>query len=190
MIKPDKLFGQLGNRMFQMAYIFSQAKRGKIPDIYVQDPMHFEEYRNEIKQWFGQDIGKKISQVAVHVRRGDYVGNPFYKQLYYTKYYELAMDEFPHTEFLVFSDDIEWCKSAGMFERDGVFFYETTDPVSDMNAMAACEGHIIANSSFSWWAAYISPYSKKVICPDVKHSWYADNIARTFVPKEWQQIRV
>jgi len=186
MIHPDKLFGQLGNRMFQMAYIYAQSRKGKINDIYVQDPIYFDEYAKEIRAWFGQGVGKRIPQIAVHVRRGDYVGNKFYVDLAETQYYYLAMAEFGDVEFLVFSDDIEWCKKQEIF--NGCSFAEGNDSITDMNLMAACEGHIIANSSFSWWAAYLSPYTKKVVCPNIKESWYADKVVRTFVPSSWIQI--
>ena len=111
MIHPDKLFGQLGNRMFQMAHIYAEAKRGDIPDIYLQDPKYFEDCNDEIKALYRQGVGKEINQVAIHVRRGDYVGNKFYVDLMKTDYYEQAMALFPGCEFLVFSDDIEWSKA-------------------------------------------------------------------------------
>ena len=50
MVQPHKLFGRLGNQMFQYAYIYAQMKRGLIPDIYLQDPKYFEDFRNEIIQ--------------------------------------------------------------------------------------------------------------------------------------------
>ena len=51
--------------------------------------------------------------------------------------------------------------------------------------MASCVGHIIANSSFSWWGAFISPYTKKVIAPK---NWYTDNIERTKCPNNWIKL--
>ena len=185
MIHPDKLFGQLGNRMFQMAHIYAEAKRGDIPDIYLQDPKYFEDCNDEIKALYRQGVGKEINQVAIHVRRGDYVGNKFYVDLMKTDYYEQAMALFPGCEFLVFSDDIEWCKAQEIFA--GCEFSEGNSALEDLNLMASCNGHIIANSSFSWWAAYISPYTQKVVAPSKEH-WYADLQERTKCPKEWIRI--
>ena len=185
MIHPDKLFGQLGNRMFQMAHIYAQARRGDIPDIYLQDPKYFEDCKDQIKALYGQGIGKEINQVAIHVRRGDYVGNKFYVDLMQTSYYEDAMALFPKKEFLIFSDDIEWCKQQAIFSA--CEFSTGNDTLQDLNRMAECNGHIIANSSYSWWAAFVSPYTQKVVAP-TKERWYSDGVERTKCPKEWIRI--
>lgn len=182
MTHPDKLFGRLGNRMFQMAYIHAQVRDKRIPDIYVQSEDYFKKYAHEIRVMFGRDIGK-LDMVAIHVRRGDYVNNSFYVDLTHTGYYPRAMEMFPGETFLVFSDDIEWCKQQPMF-RD-CEFSEGNDEVTDMNLMASCTGHIIANSSFSWWGAYLSPHSRKIVAPK---DWYSDGINRTTCPKKWIRI--
>lgn len=197
MVDITKLTGRLGNQMFQYAYLYSQFRKGLIPDIYVQGEEFFKDYADEIKDTFSADI-VELPYVAVHVRRGDYVKNPFYVNLTQTEidydlggsfkepnYYELAMKEFPKAEFLVFSDNIEWCKDY--FIGDEYKFCEEEDPILSMNLMAGCKGHIIANSSFSWWAAYISPYTQKVVAPSAKN-WYTDGVERTLCPKEWKRI--
>lgn len=185
MIEPHKIFGRLGNQMFQYAYIYAQAQKGEIPDIYIQDPYYFDEFRDGIRGLFGQGIGGPIDQVAIHVRRGDYVNNPFYVDLYLTDYYERAMEMFPDAEFLVFSDDIEWCKQQPIFSE--CEFAHGTE-LEDLNLMAACRGIIMANSSFSWWAAYLSPHAQKIVCPSVSTLWYNDNVVRTNVLDTWIQI--
>jgi hypothetical protein len=179
MVQPSKLFGRLGNTMFQMSYIYAQMKRGLIPDIYVQDPQYFDEYRNDIRQLFGQGISK-IDMVALHVRRGDYVNNKFYVDLMETDYYQKAMDMFQGESFVVFSDDIEWCKTKAIF--DGCEFVQG-DEIEDMNKMASCKGIIMANSSYSWWASYLS--NAKVVYPS---KWYTDGIERTKCLPEWTKI--
>jgi hypothetical protein len=168
--------------MFQYAYLHAQVRDGKIPDIYVQDEKFFKRYAHEVRMLFGSDIGY-IDQVAIHVRRGDYVGNRFYVDIWNDGYYERAMELFPGESFLVFSDDIEWCKKQPIFEK--CEFSEGNDPVTDLNWMASCKGHIIANSSFSWWGAYLAPYTKKVVVP---RDWYSDGIERTVCPKSWIRI--
>ena len=104
MIEPRKLFGGLGNRLFQMAYIIAQEQRGFIPDIYLQDEMYFFNAKKEIKQMFGQGI-EKTDRVSLHVRRGDYINNSYYVDLCKTDYYEKAIAEFPNEKFLVFCKD-------------------------------------------------------------------------------------
>lgn len=180
MLHPSRIFGRMGNQMFQGAYIYAQMKRGRIPDIYVQDPAHFDDYREDIRLLYGDHVGK-IDKVAIHVRRGDYVNNPFYVDLAKTDYYQNAMLQFPREHFMVFSDDIEWCKQQDMFK--GCSFSEGHDEVEDLNIMASCKGIIMANSSFSWWAAYLS--NAKVIAPK---AWYTDGQERTKCLKEWIRI--
>lgn len=177
MLNPDRLFGRLGNRLFQMAYIYAQMKRGVIPDIYVQNPAYFEHYKDDIRTLFGDGIGK-IDKVGIHVRRGDYVNNSFYVDLTQTDYYQKAMAMFPDEQFLVFSDDIEWCKQQDIFKNCS--FSEGHDEITDMNMLASCKGVIMANSSFSWWGAYLS--KGKIIAPK---AYYTDGVQRTKYPKEW-----
>ena len=168
--------------MFQYAYLHAQVREGKIPDIYVQSEEYFKKYAHEVKAIFGANINI-INMVAIHVRRGDYVNNLFYVDLMQTDYYQKAMDMFLDAQFLVFSDDIEWCKKQPMFEN--CEFSEGNDEVTDMNLMAGCTGHIIANSSYSWWSAYIAPFTKKVVAPK---AWYSDGIQRTTCPTKWIRL--
>ena len=182
MIHPDKLFGRLGNQMFQMAFLYANAKDTGT-DIYLQDPYYFQQYEDEIKLWYGQGI-VPIHQVAIHVRRGDYVNNPFYVDLSETDYYEQAMALFPQKKFLVFSDNIDWCKQQPVF--DSCDFSEGNDELTDLNLMAGCTHQITANSSYSWWAGYLNPNKdKKVVYPS---RWYTDGIERTSCPKEWIKL--
>lgn len=182
MIHLDKLAGRLGNRLFQLAYVFGKMKDGEADDIYVQDYKYFDNHRDSLRAFLGGDI-YPIDQVAVHVRRGDYVGNPFYVDLTQTPYYVDAMAKFPEASFLVFSDDIEWCKKQEVFK--GCDFSEGNTELEDLNLMAGCKGHIIANSSFSWWGAYISPFTTKVVAPK---EWYADEVERTTCPPDWIRL--
>lgn len=179
MIPIHKLSGRLGNQMFQYAYLYSQMRDGVIPDIYVQDPQYFLKYANAIKILFGDNIIKN-DHVAIHVRRGDYVNNPFYVDLTKTDYYSLAMKYFPNETFMIFSDDIEWCKKQDIF-RDCLF--SDGDELTDLNKIAGSNGVIMANSSFSWWGAFLS--EGIVIAPK---SWYNDGIERTKLLKEWIKV--
>ncbi len=185
MTDPDKLMGRMGNRMFQHAFLYSKFLEGEIPDIYLQDPKYFNNHEKEIKALYGQDIGY-LPYVSIHVRRGDYVGNPFYTQLWETGYYIDAINEFPGRKFLVFSDDIEFCKRY--FEGDRFAFDDSANGLEAFNRMSSCESHIISNSSYSWWSAYLSPsLTKKVVAPTVD-KWFSDGIERTVCPPEWIRI--
>lgn len=185
MIPIWKLSGRLGNQMFRHAYIYTQMRNGRILDEYVQNPEYFEMYSDEIKHMFGTGIGS-IDRVCLQVRRGDYVNNPYYVDLMKTDYYQKAMAMFPNEKFLVFSDDIEWCKQQEIF-KDCEFNINKED-WEDINSIASCNrGHIIANGSFGWWGAYLSPHNTKVVAPSV-NNWYSDGIERTKCPKKWTRI--
>lgn len=182
MINPDLIFGRLGNRMFQGAYIYAQMKRGLIPDIYVQNYEYFQDYAEEIKKLYGEGIGY-LPYVAIHLRRGDYVNNPTYVDLATTGYYIDATNLFPNRKFLVFSDDIPFAKTY--FEGDKFAFDDSVDSIEALNKMASCDGIIMANSSLSWWASFLAPASGKIVAPKL---WFTDGINRVTFPKKWTII--
>lgn len=194
MTNLDKIFGRTGNRLFQMAYIYAQMKEGKIPDLFVQDYRHFEKYEDEIKKLFGEGIGY-LPYVAIHLRVGSnpvnpdepkYMDNPFYCSLVRTGYYIDAINLFPNRKFLVFSDDIPFAKTY--FEGDKFAFDDSENDIDSFNKMASCDSFIIANSSFSYMAAYLSPsLTKKVVAP-TNDKWYSDSIERTICPPTWTRI--
>lgn len=183
-------FGGLGNRLFQLAYIYAQAKRGINPDIYLQDEKYFAPYEDEIRALFSQGLSP-IDMVSIHVRRGDYLNNPYYIDLTQTDYYEQAMEYFPDAKFLVFcadrqpgsddASDLEWCKKR--FTGNQFEFHQGSNELEDWNAMAGCKAHIIANSSFSWWAAFVS--GNMTIAPS---RWFTDGVKRVSLSDKWIQI--
>jgi hypothetical protein len=179
----NKHFGRLGNRLFQAAFLYAYAKDHKI-DYYFQDPKWFEKYASEIKQMFGEGIGWE-NKVAVHFRRGKnpsnpnepaYSDNPFYVDLSKTDYYKKAMALFPNEKFLLFSDDNKWLEQNW---QNG-YEYATGNEEEDLLRFAGCKGHIIANSSWSWWGAYLG--RGDVVYPK---AWFADGVQRVGFPKEW-----
>ena len=193
MTHPDKLFGRLGNRMFQMAFIYARMKDGLIPDIFLQDHRLFKNYEKELQELYGQGIGY-LQHVAIHVRRGanplnssepKYSDNPFYVNISETAYYEKAIAMFPGDNFLVFSDDVAYCKEKwGGNEKFHIV--EKGDEIEDFNLMASCKSQIIANSSYSWWAGYLNPNpEKKVVYPG---KWFTDGIERVTFPNTWIKI--
>ena len=178
MVEPRKFMGGFGNRLFQYAYLYSQVRQGKLPDIYLQDFNHFHQYKEELKQILGEGI-EKSDYISLHVRRGDYINNPHYVDLTQTDYYDKAIAEFPNEKFLVFCADRQegsndtkdklWCYEWA--RKKGIDFelWNGKNEVDDMNAMAGCKGHITANSSFSFWASYIG--GGKTVAP---LKWFSD----------------
>lgn len=185
MIDIHQFSGRLGNEMFRHAYLYAQARDGVIPDVYVQDPKYFSKYADELRVLFGEGIGF-LPYVGIHVRRGDYVNNPFYVDLSKTDYYERAIEMFPDKNFLVFSDDPEFCKKK--FKGKKFQVMEGMTELEDFNMLASCEAQIIANSSFSWWAAFVNPNPVKVVVAPSVENWYADGKERTLCLKEWKRI--
>jgi len=121
----------------------------------------------DIKNYFGD---KEL--VSIHVRRGDYL-LPWHSFCELsTDYYVDAINKFKGVGFVVFSNDIGYVKD--LFEGDNVVFIEarnehqqsTDTELSDLALMSMCDHNVIANSSFSWWGAYLNKNpNKKVICP-------------------------
>lgn len=180
------LSGRLGNQMFQLAYLYAQQRRGATPDIWLQSPEHFAGSEDYIREVFGEGIEPMRDPfVAVHVRRGDYVKHPMFTQLWSTDYYDRAMAEFPaDTRFLMFSDDIGYCRQR-WFGKKFSYSADRTE-VDDMNLMASCQHNIIANSSFSWWAAYLNPNPNKIVI--YPKAWHTDGVQRVGFPPEWRGL--
>lgn len=127
------------------------------------------------------------SAVAVHVRRTDYVNN---RNLHLpgTDYYQRAMDRLrtavPGTRFFVFSDDAKWCQQNLVSDDIRVLTHsDPYQPLTDLHLMSLAAHHIIANSSYSWWAAWLGAKpGQQVIMPD---KWFKDTIHAPIEEKRW-----
>lgn len=114
-----------------------------------------------------------LEVVSVHVRRGDYTKNPaVFANLDQTDYYRRADEAMlqllgrPY-QALVFSDDIAWCRANPLFPPERQVAYVTdNDQFTDLYVQTLCRHHIIANSSFSWWGAWLAAHAEQqVIAP-------------------------
>ena len=127
--------------------------------------------------------------VSLHVRRTDYLqnsANHFNLQL---DYYEKALSKIDADRtVVVFSDDPEWCKEQELFSDDRFLVSESGDNAVDLCLMTFCKAHIIANSSFSWWGAWLAD-SKEVIAPS---TWFGpENLNKStedLIPERWTLI--
>lgn len=184
--------GGLGNLMFKQAYLYGQVKAGIIPDEYVQDFRYFENCKEEVRSIFQQGVYSRTEIIALHIRKGDYTNNSFYVDLTQTDYYDKALALFPNETFLVFcadrqgisddKSDREWCREWLTKKGIDFVFWDGDDEIDDMNMMASCKGHILANSTFSTWAAFINPNKdKKIVAP---LQYYTDGVERTVLPKD------
>lgn len=115
---------------------------------------------------------KKSNSISIHVRRGDYISSGYKNkyggicdELYYRNAINYVINRIPDPVFFIFSDDIAWCKK--FFQGSTVFVDNNTgtEAYLDMVLMSHCKHHIIANSSFSWWGAYLSKEQGLTIAP-------------------------
>lgn len=127
--------------------------------------------------------------IALHIRRTDYLTNPNHTALS-LEYYSNALQHFnDDSDVIIFSDDPKWCLEQKLFDSDKFMVSETNNNYLDLCLMTLCSSHIIANSSFSWWGAWLSN-SQKVIAPS---GWFGGSNnehldTKDIVPEEWTVI--
>ena len=124
---------------------------------------------------------------SVHIRRGDYLSKPNIHPTCSIEYYESSMNMFNNTQFLFFSDDINWCRET--FKGDNYIFSDNNDELLDFEMMSSCDNHIIANSTFSWWSAYLNPnMNKKIISPKKWFGDYGPENVNDLLPNNWVKM--
>lgn len=129
---------------------------------------------------------KKENNVSLHIRRKDYIGKEnFHTNLTNTEYYKDAIKLVKYDNLLIFSDDVEWCKKNINY-KNSIFIENNADYI-DFYLMSFCNTNIIANSTFSWWSAWINNnQNKKVIAPK---KWFGpffkEKKTKDLLPKEW-----
>lgn len=113
-----------------------------------------------------RDIINLDNTCSIHVRRGDYLDAKMFYNLD-LEYYKRAISNFnENTNFIIFSDDINWCKENIKFIKNCTFI-ENNEDLEDLYLMSRCDDHIIANSSFSFWGAFLNKnLNKKVYFPE------------------------
>lgn len=127
--------------------------------------------------------------VSVHVRRGDYVNQQGHHPVQNSDYYQKALTSIGSKKVFVFSDDIGWCRENLKFEGFNFHFMDVKSPYVSMYLMSRCENNIIANSSFSWWAAWLNKNpNKKVIGPKLWFGVEMNKDTSDILPKEWISI--
>lgn len=129
--------------------------------------------------------------VSVHIRRGDYLNDNYFNVLSLDYYYdsisyiEKYVDN-PH--FFLFTDDVAWAKDN--FKINGeVTFVEGNSGYDDMRLMSNCKHNIIANSSFSWWGAWLNSNPHKIVVAPSADFWYNDAEMNSknqgYIPENW-----
>lgn len=142
---------------------------------------------------------KSVIAVSVHIRRGDYVSNPVVNSVHGVcdlDYYQRAVKflrsylQSEDLHFYVFSDDPEWVKQHMDFGPASTFVSHNnaSKNYEDLRLMSACSHHIIANSSFSWWGAWLNPSQDKVVIAPKKWFQSEDLDSSTIVPVNWIRL--
>lgn len=167
-----------------------------------QNPKIFEDNRdNLLKEFKFPELPNELkilqaeinesNSVSIHVRRTDYITQSSHNILL-PNYYESAIKKFKNltdnTKFYVFSDDIDWCRSnLDIFSLDIQFISNSHLPAwTDMALMSLCKHNIIANSTFSWWSAWLNANEKKIVIAPKKWNNLIDkNSKPRIVPDNW-----
>lgn len=166
-------------------------------------------FKDEILEPCKEIIDELESPIFIHVRRGDYAVKPEAHPICPIEYYKEALSFYNEdVPVLVFSDDIEWCKEQKLFDDDRFMLSEYAEryqqscdtlhgreraliPYFDLCMMSLCTGGIIANSTMSWWGAWlIRNPSQPIIAPKPWFgSMYNHYIMDDLLPENWIQIQ-
>ena len=140
-----------------------------------------------------KSLSSKINQgnfVSVHIRRGDYLTTGFYgpcTPAYYQRAMENIQTIIPQATFVFFSDDIKWVKE-NIKTSNGIYvsWNKGIDSWQDMYLMSQCSHNIIANSSFSWWGAWLNNNPRKIVI--APNRWFDACPNYDILPSTWKTM--
>ena len=187
---------------YPFEYIETQiSKQNTLINGFFQSEKYFKHNRQEILDYLDfsfisneyiaetYEFINNVRTTSIHVRRGDYVNHPTHHPTQSIEYYmqgiEILKDE---TDlFVVFSDDIQWCKDNLKIEN--VIYIEDEKDYIELYLMSLCDNNIISNSSFSWWGAWLNENPRKKVIGPLK--WFGDAIQHNtgdILPEDWIKI--
>jgi hypothetical protein len=141
-----------------------------------------------LSDWDGQVSSP--SSVALHVRRGDYVSDPVYSKKYRVMdvdYYRAAVAQIESrvadAKLFVFSDDLDWCREH-LAMLGPTKFVDGGGDLADFRLMSRCSHHIISNSTFAWWAAWLGTHQGQVVVAPKEWFW-DDRCMDDLFPEGW-----
>lgn len=126
--------------------------------------------------------------VSIHIRRTDYLENGI--RLPGLDYYDRAIcylkTKIQNPRWFVFSDDIAWCETTFANLPNATFIHgDIVYPQQDLRLMSACPNHILANSTFSWWGAYLGTTAGISVYPAM---WLCPDQVKTLIPENWEAL--
>lgn len=169
---------------------------------YFQSSKFFKENENLIKKELtvkvkNRDINKDIinkiittNSVCIHIRRGDYIGH--YLQVCNDKYYydaiKLINKCIKDPNYFVFSDDIKWVKKNMKFPKNTTFIDNDNSNYEELNIMSKCKNFIISNSTYSYWAQFLSTNKNKIVVAPSK--WFLNDKKTDIYEENWKLIEI
>lgn len=150
---------------------------------------------DQIKKYIEDKYSKILScnALSIHIRRGDYVNLPDHHPIasseYYTRAIKYLISNTQIDSYVIFSDDIHYCK--GVFgESEDITYIEREEDYIDLYLMSYCNHNIIANSTFSWWGAWLNQNPNKIVV--APKEWFGpariDLDTRDLIPKTWIKL--
>lgn len=141
---------------------------------YFQSEKYFKNFEAEIRDLFisyevmlSDNIKNLLDNentCSIHIRRGDYLNSPNHHPTQNMNYYMKAIKKMPKDSvFLIFSDDINWCKENFPDMSEKFKFIEGLEDYEDLKIMSLCKNNIICNSTFSWWGAWLNKNNEKIV---------------------------
>ncbi len=194
---------------FHFWQCFHQLNKDSYLQGYWQSEKYFSDAISQIREDFtfklpmkgkNAELALKMRQhnsVSLHVRRGDYASNPKTMSVHglcSIDYYQTAIQYIAERAHLpnlyIFSDDIAWVKNNLKidFPCNYIDHNNGDESYNDMRLMSLCKHHIIANSSFSWWGAWLNPSAGKIVV--APYQWFAnhDRNLKDLIPDSWVRI--
>lgn len=157
---------------------------------YFQSEKYFDHCRQEILEAFQIPYQKLDGFVSLHIRRGDYLNYPDKHPVISLEYINSAIKHFVQEgfySFIVCSDDIAWCKKNIINPEATFSFSSNQEPIADLALMSCCEHNIIANSSFSWWSAWLNQNPEKIVI--APRTWFGPGnehlSTKDLLPESW-----
>lgn len=186
--EPELTNCKRGNHFFN-GYWQTELYFNGIENIVKKNFTFRENIIDERNKQMSNELCEKES-ISVHIRRGDYLkedGWDISEGCYYDNAISYINNNVKNPQFYFFSDDIEWCKSR--FKGSNYHFIDWNtgnDSWQDMYLMTKCKHNIIANSSFSWWGAWLNANEdKKVLAPSI---WFPSIQQSDIIPLSWIKI--
>lgn len=192
----DKEILNLSDNVYLQGY-WQSEKYFKDIETIIRNDFTLKEKLNNKSCEVAELISKSRMSVSIHIRRGDYVSNPITNSMHGTcslDYYQECVKElaekFSDLQLFVFSDDPEWVKVNLHFKYPTVFVNHNgaERAYEDMHLMSLCKHNIIANSSFSWWGAWLNNYLDKIVF--APKQWFKQKERNTddLIPENWIRI--